>query len=160
MGLWYQSQFHLWGPIKGHLGSYQNTWSGCHFHLLTEFLQTLWKVKVKTQNLYRQQDHQVSSSAIPGSLPRSSNAHPAQISRPMRSKARAGWPIRRERGMRGSRNSPDSLGLAAFRTLVANDVDEEVYIFWFICDLQISVSIFAIWILKTHAEIFCTSWQR
>ena len=28
--------------------------------------------------------------------------------------------------MRGSRNSSDSLGLAAFRTLVANDVDEEV----------------------------------
>ena len=82
---------------------------------------------MKTQNLYRQQDHQVSSSAIPGSLPRSSNAHPAQISRPMRSEARAGWPIRRERGVRGSRNSSDSLGLAAFRTLlVANDVDEEV----------------------------------
>ena len=37
MGLWYQSQFHLWGPIKGHLGSYQNTWSEWHIHLLTEF---------------------------------------------------------------------------------------------------------------------------
>ena len=131
-----------------------------NFVVVALCLQTLGKVKVKTLNLYQQQDHQVSSSAIPGSLPRSSNAHPAQIFRPMRCKARVAWPIRREPGVRGSRNSSDSLGLAAFRTLVANDVDEEVYIFWFICDLQISVSIFAIWILKTHAEIFCTSWQR
>ena len=53
--------------------------------------------------------------------------------------------------MRGSRNSSDSLGLAAFRTLVANDVDEEVYMFCFISDLLICVKIFAIGTIK-HTE--------
>ena len=55
--------------------------------------------------------------------------------------------------MRGSRNSSDTLGLAAFRTLVANDVDEEVYMFCFISDLQICVKIFAIGTIKTHRTL-------